>query len=117
MPICQSAVAFLCPPKPLACPCPGARGEAGRAGLQGRHAHVAGRWPLACARDTQVACLRAEAISLEGVRRLVTDDDAALLVLAEVATTCLDLSHAVIAATALLGHELYQALHCDGRAR
>ena len=47
--------------------------------------------------DAQLARLRAEAIRLEGVRRLVADDDAALLALAlaEVAAVCRDLSRAV----------------------
>ncbi|XP_039798366.1 uncharacterized protein LOC120663567 [Panicum virgatum] len=47
--------------------------------------------------DAQLARLRAEAIRLEGVRRLVADDDAALLALAlaEVAAACRDLSRAV----------------------
>ncbi|OEL31807.1 hypothetical protein BAE44_0007173 [Dichanthelium oligosanthes] len=47
--------------------------------------------------DTQLARLRGEAIRLEGVRRLVADDDAALLALAlaEVAGACRDLSRSV----------------------
>ncbi|PUZ62943.1 hypothetical protein GQ55_3G027000 [Panicum hallii var. hallii] len=47
--------------------------------------------------DAQLARLRAEAIRLEGVRRLVADDDDALLALAlaEVAAACRDLSRAV----------------------
>ncbi|RLN27611.1 hypothetical protein C2845_PM05G05630 [Panicum miliaceum] len=47
--------------------------------------------------DAQLARLSAEAIRLEGVRRLVADDDDALLALAlaEVAAACRDLSRAV----------------------
>ncbi|KAL6905634.1 hypothetical protein ACP4OV_003235 [Aristida adscensionis] len=46
---------------------------------------------------THLARLRGEAIRLEGVRRLVADDDAALLALAvaEMAGACVDLSRAV----------------------
>ncbi|CAL4995588.1 unnamed protein product [Urochloa decumbens] len=47
--------------------------------------------------DAHLARLRGEAIRLEGVRRLVSDDDAALLslALAEAAAACRDLSRAV----------------------
>ncbi|CAL4904246.1 unnamed protein product [Urochloa decumbens] len=47
--------------------------------------------------DAHLARLRSEAIRLEGVRRLVADDDAALLslALAEAAAACRDLSRAV----------------------
>ncbi|XP_062202819.1 uncharacterized protein LOC133905122 [Phragmites australis] len=47
--------------------------------------------------DAQLAHLRGEAIRLEGLRRLVADDDAVLLALAlaEVAGACRDLSRAV----------------------
>ncbi|CAL5098318.1 unnamed protein product [Urochloa decumbens] len=47
--------------------------------------------------DAHLARLRGEAIRLEGVRRLVADDDAALLslALAEAAAACRDLSRAV----------------------
>nr|XP_034602440.1 uncharacterized protein LOC117862989 [Setaria viridis]TKW07784.1 hypothetical protein SEVIR_7G330100v2 [Setaria viridis] len=47
--------------------------------------------------DPHLARLRAEAIRLEGVRRLVADDDAALLALAlaEMTAACRDLSRAV----------------------
>ncbi|XP_062183069.1 protein PSK SIMULATOR 3-like [Phragmites australis] len=47
--------------------------------------------------DAQLAHLRGEAVRLEGVRRLVADDDAVLLALAlaEVAGACRSLSHAV----------------------
>jgi hypothetical protein len=47
--------------------------------------------------DAELARLRAEAIRLEGVRRLVADDDDALLALAlaEMAAACRDLSRAV----------------------
>ncbi|CAN6330520.1 unnamed protein product [Urochloa humidicola] len=48
--------------------------------------------------DAHLARLRGEAIRLEGVRRLVADDDAALLslALAEAAAACRDLARAVV---------------------